>query len=95
MTKIEKWIEENKPQTSDDIYDVRFTILEDEVKAWELGAKMTAKYILEECGVLEALEDLVLYFNDRPSPDSDWEIDQKVLEKGVKALNKIKGEKKD
>ena len=56
---------------------------------------MTAKYILEECGVLEALEDLVLYFNDRPSPDSDWEIDQKVLEKGVKALNKIKGEKND
>ena len=79
MTKIEKWIEEqfepgNASYNSKSISRVQ-----------KQAARETAKYILEECGVREALEPLA----------DGWIIESSDRVKAKEALNKIKGEKSD
>lgn len=76
---IEKWIEENKPQTSDDIYEIRSTITKGQVTDWEIGAQMTAKYILEELGVLECLE----FYKNLPMSEQDQLWTQKLADECI------------
>ena len=78
MIKIEKWIEERFPNR-------QVGYIAQINKAKQEAAKETAKYILEECGVLEALEEgaqLAYHYNEEAS-----------FVKIKEALNKIKGEK--
>ena len=100
MTKIEKWIEERfpLPDESDGIPKKR--------EAWDwaylerLAAKETAKYILEECGVLEALEhygsDEHIYYVVKAGKDgTSSAIISDGPDMAKEALNKIKGEKSE
>ena len=83
MTKIEKWIEEKCPNYKVNIYK-GFVEDKSTQAIYKIGARAAAKHILEECGVLEALEEIA---------NECIDVKERLLAQDC--LNKIKGEKSD